>query len=218
MNLEKFLFCAQKASKYRSLHIKCYSLLPVPPSLFPIASSLFPFLSRLNLQINIMVLLETSSENSAEIVGNSLNPPVSTTSKQKTEAGLASLLLTIIELLRQLMEAQVIRQMEQQLLSETELDEAAESLQKLEEQVLELCEIFDIDPADLNVHLGEFGTLLPAPGTYYPGETSNHPSILELLDRLLNTGIVVYGDVDLGLASLDLIHAKLRLVLTSKPI
>jgi hypothetical protein len=68
------------------------------------------------------------------------------------------------------------------------------------------------------VNLGEFGTLLPPPGTYYPGETSNNPSILELLDRLLNIGIVVHGDVDLGLGNLNLIHAKLRLILTSKPI
>lgn len=156
-----------------------------------------------------MALLGSTSEN-PEIV--------STTNKLNSKAGLASLLLTVIELLRQLMEAQVIRRMEQQVLSETELDRAAESLQKLEEQVLQLCEIFEIDPASLNVNLGEFGTLLPQPGTYYPGETSNNPSILELLDRLLNIGIVVHGDVDLGLGNLNLIHAKLRLILTSKPI
>jgi hypothetical protein len=156
-----------------------------------------------------MALLSTPSEN-PEIV--------STPNKLNSKAGLASLLLTVVELIRQLMEAQVIRRMEQQILSETELDKAAESLQKLEEQVLQLCEIFEIDPADLNVNLGEFGTLLPQPGTYYPGENSNSPSILELLDRLLNIGIVVHGDVDLGLGKLDLIHAKLRLILTSKPI
>ena len=148
-------------------------------------------------------------ENSAEIVPNP--------NKLNSKASLASLLLTVVELIRQLMEAQVIRRMEEQALSESDLDQAAESLQKLEEQVLHLCEIFEIDPADLNVNLGEFGTLLPQPGTYYPGVTSNNPSVLELLDRLLNIGLVVHGDVDLGLANLNLIHAKLRLVLTSKP-
>ena len=61
------------------------------------------------------------------------------------------------------------------------------------------------------------GTLLPRDGGYYPGETSDAPSLLELLDRLLDTGVVVEGDVDLGLAQLNLIQAKLRLVLTSKP-
>ncbi len=138
-------------------------------------------------------------------------------SPKNSESGLAPLLLTVVELIRQLMEAQVIRRMDSDLLSEHELERAAESLQKLEEQVLNLCEIFDVDPADLNIDLGEFGTLLPKSG-YYPGEKSNNPSILELLDRLLNVGIVIEGSAELGLAQLNLIHAKLQLVLTSQPI
>lgn len=134
------------------------------------------------------------------------------------QAGLAPLLLTVVELVRQLMEAQVIRRMEAGSLSDDDLDRASDSLRQLEEQVVKLCEIFEIDPADLNIDLGDIGTLLPKPGGYYPGEASNNPSILELLDRLLNVGVVVEGQVDLGLANLNLIHAKLQLVLTSKPI
>lgn len=135
---------------------------------------------------------------------------------QKKEAGLAPLLLTVVELVRQLMEAQVIRRMDSSELSDADLDRAADSLRQLEEQVIKLCEIFDIEPADLNVELGEIGTLLPKAGGYYPGEPSQNPTILELLDRLLHTGVVVEGAVDLGLAQLNLIHAKLQLVLTSK--
>ncbi|MEH1869802.1 MAG: gas vesicle protein K [Nostoc sp.] len=140
-----------------------------------------------------------------------------TTSKANSKAGLAPLLLTVVELVRQLMEAQVIRRMEQDCLSESELEQASESLRKLEEQVLNLCHIFEIEPADLNINLGEVGNLLPSPGSYYPGQVGNQPSVLELLDRLLNTGIVVDGEIDLGIVQLNLIHAKLRLVLTSKP-
>jgi hypothetical protein len=135
-----------------------------------------------------------------------------------SKAGLASLVLTLVELIRQLMEAQVIRRMDDQVLSETELDAAAESLQKLEAEILRLCDIFEIDPNDLNLDLGEVGTLLPKPGSYYPGEPSQEASILELLDRLLNVGIVVQGDLDLGVANLNLIQAKIRLVLTSQPL
>jgi hypothetical protein len=123
--------------------------------------------------------------------------------KSSQEAGLAPLLLTVVELVRQLMEAQIIRRMEAGELDDTDLDRASESLRKLEEQVIQLCEV---------------GSLLPKEGGYYPGETSTSPTILELLDRLLNTGVVLQGEVDLGLADIDLIHAKLRLVLTSKPI
>ncbi|HEY9763981.1 MAG TPA: gas vesicle protein K [Trichocoleus sp.] len=145
-------------------------------------------------------------------------PDVAIRPKKGSESGLAPLLLTVIELVRQLLEAQVIRRMESGHLSDEELDRAAESIRKLEEQVLHLCEVFEVDPADLNLDLGDVGTLLPKQGGYYPGETSQSPTILELLDRLLSTGVVVEGDLDLGLAQLNLIHAKLRLVLTSKPI
>ncbi|MGF1460418.1 MAG: gas vesicle protein K [Leptolyngbyaceae cyanobacterium] len=134
------------------------------------------------------------------------------------DAGLAPLLLTVTELIRQLMEAQIIRRMESGHLADADLDRASESLQRLETEIVRLCEIFDVDPADLNIDLGELGTLLPRNGVYYPGETSSSPSLLELLDRLLDTGVVVEGDVDLGLAKLNLIHAKLRLILTSKPL
>lgn len=136
---------------------------------------------------------------------------------RSNDAGLAPLLLTVVELVRQLMEAQVIRRMESDQLTDAELDQAAESLRELEQQIVRLCDVFNIDPADLNIDLGELGTLLPKAGGYYPGETSASPSLLELLDRLLDTGVVVEGDVDLGLAQLNLIQAKLRLVLTSKP-
>lgn len=147
-------------------------------------------------------------------------PNIALTHPPKTSpnAGLAPLLLTVVELVRQLMEAQVIRRMEAGELDDNDLDRAAESLRKLQEQILNICEIFDIDPKDLNLDLGEVGTLLPTHGGYYPGEKSASPTILELLDRLLNTGVVVQGEVDLGLADIDLIHAKLQLVLTSKPI
>ncbi|HEY9621826.1 MAG TPA: gas vesicle protein K [Crinalium sp.] len=134
------------------------------------------------------------------------------------ESGLAPLLLTVVELVRQLMEAQVIRRMDASELSDDDLERASDSLRKLEEQVVRLCEIFEIAPEDLNIELGEIGTLLPKAGEYYPGEPSVNPSILELLDRLLYTGVVVEGAVDLGLAQLNLIHAKLQLVLTSKPL
>jgi hypothetical protein len=149
---------------------------------------------------------------------DSANEPSLTCPESNSKAGLAPLLLTVVELVRQLLEAQIIRRMEGGILSESDLDRAAESIQKLQEQILHLCEIFEVDPKELNVDLGEFGSLLPEPGSYYPGEDSSSPSVLELVDRLLNTGVVVEGNVDLGLAKLDLIHLKLRLVLTSQPV
>ena len=150
--------------------------------------------------------LEPSSE-------ESLTVPIDK-SQSKSEAGLAPLLLTVIELLRQLMEAQVIRRMDAGILSDQELNRAAESLRQFEEQVIRLCGAFGIDTEDLNLDLGEIGTLLPKSGGYYPGENSENPSVLELLDRILNTGVVLDGTLDLGLEGLNLIRARLLLVLS----
>ncbi len=131
------------------------------------------------------------------------------------KSGLAPLILTLVELLRQLMEAQVIRRMDDEQLTEAEIERAADSLQALEKQIFNLCEVLEIDPADLNLDLGEFGKLLPKRGAYYPNQPASESSILELLDRLISTGIVLEGDVQIGLANINLIDLKLKLLLTS---
>ncbi|MFS8911232.1 gas vesicle protein K [Synechococcus sp. H60.3] len=143
------------------------------------------------------------------------SPEDFTPGRKRPEAGLASLVLTLVELLRQLMEAQVVRQMEANRLSAEQIERAGSSLQALRQQIRQLCALLEIDPADLNLDLGDLGTLLPRQGDYYPGQPHGEGSLLELLDRLINTGIVIDGEIDLGLADLDLIHARLKLVLTS---
>lgn len=132
------------------------------------------------------------------------------------KSGLAPLVLTVVELLRQLMEAQVIRRMDAGQLNDNQIDRAADSLQALEQQIINLCEVLEIDPEDLNVDLGDIGRLLPRPGSYYPNQPSKEGSILELLDRLISTGIVVEGDVQIGMAQINLIRLQLKLILTSE--
>ncbi|MEN9220162.1 MAG: gas vesicle protein K [Thermostichales cyanobacterium GMQP_bins_62] len=132
----------------------------------------------------------------------------------KRSQGLASLVLTLVELLRQLMEAQVVRRMEANTLTPEEIERAGQSLWQLRQQVLEICQILDINPEDLNLEMGELGSLLPK-RPYYPGGEGGSASILELLDRLITTGIVIDGELDLGLAQLNLIQARLKLILTS---
>jgi len=134
---------------------------------------------------------------------------------EKSQTGLAVLVLSVVELLRQLMEAQILRRMEAQQLSEAEIERAGHSLQAMEQQILQLCDMLKVDPDDLNLDLGDFGKLLPSRGSYYPDQPNPQASVLELLDRLITTGIVIDGQVDIGLAQLDLIHLQLKVLLTS---
>ncbi|RSO08314.1 gas vesicle protein K [Streptomyces sp. WAC 05379] len=74
---------------------------------------------------------------------------------------LVALVLTVVELLRQLMERQAIRRVEQGDLSEEQIDEIGTTLMLLDERMTELCEQHGLCPEDLNLDLGPLGTLLP---------------------------------------------------------
>ena len=76
------------------------------------------------------------------------------------EQGLAKLVLSLIELLRQLLERQAIRRMEGGSLTEQQVEEMGEALMKLEAKIHELAANFGLAPADLNLDLGPLGHLL----------------------------------------------------------
>jgi hypothetical protein len=78
----------------------------------------------------------------------------------KLEKGLAQLVLTLVELLRQLMERQAVRRMEAGTLTNEEIERVGETLMRLEERMTELREHFGLQPEDLNLDLGPLGKLL----------------------------------------------------------
>lgn len=82
------------------------------------------------------------------------------TDPDNVERDLAALVLTIVELLRQLMERQALRRMDRGDLTEPELDELGRTLMLLEQRMVELREQFGLRPEDLNLDLGPLGRLL----------------------------------------------------------
>src|SRR5579862_10043752 len=76
------------------------------------------------------------------------------------EQGLAKLVLSLIELLRQLLERQAIRRMEGGSLSDEQVEEMGKALMTLETKIRELGDHFGLTPADLNLDLGPLGNLL----------------------------------------------------------
>jgi Gas vesicle protein K len=79
-----------------------------------------------------------------------------------TERGLAALVLTIVELIRQLMERQALRRIEYGDLSDEQVEQIGRTLMALEEHMAELRHHFGLRPEDLNLDLGPLGTLLPS--------------------------------------------------------
>src|SRR3954466_1311674 len=76
------------------------------------------------------------------------------------EKGLAQLVLTLVELLRQLMERQAIRRMEGGSLSDEEVERLGTTFMLLERRMQELKKSFGLEHADLNIDLGPLGRLL----------------------------------------------------------
>lgn len=79
---------------------------------------------------------------------------------ESVERGLVSLVLTIVELLRQLMERQALRRVDEGQLSEEQIERIGLTLMTLEEKMEELREHFGLTAEDLNIDLGPLGPLL----------------------------------------------------------
>jgi gas vesicle protein GvpK len=76
---------------------------------------------------------------------------------------LGRLVLTIVELVRQLMERQALRRVEAGDLPAETVERLGLGLMHLEEAMAELREHFGLQPEDLNVDLGPLGALLAPP-------------------------------------------------------
>jgi hypothetical protein len=79
---------------------------------------------------------------------------------ESVERGLAQLVLTIIELLRQLMERQALRRIDGGTLSEDQVERLGQTFMELDRRMSELTEQFGLTEEDLNLDLGPLGRLL----------------------------------------------------------
>jgi Gas vesicle protein K len=80
--------------------------------------------------------------------------------RESLEKGLAQLVLTLVELLRQLMERQALRRIEGGTLSPDEVERLGETFMLLAQRMDELKESFGLEDEDLNLDLGPLGKLL----------------------------------------------------------
>ena len=79
---------------------------------------------------------------------------------RSVEQGLAKLVLTLIELVRRLLEKQAIRRMEGGGLTPEQVEELGLALRKLEEKMGELKGQFGLEDEELNLDLGPIGRLI----------------------------------------------------------
>ena len=79
---------------------------------------------------------------------------------KKTEQGLAKLVLTLVELIRRLMEKEAFRRVKRGTLSPAEIQKLGLSLKAVKRKIKEIQTIFGIEDKELNLDLGPLGNLM----------------------------------------------------------
>jgi hypothetical protein len=80
--------------------------------------------------------------------------------RESVERGLVQLVLTVVELLRQLMERQALRRVDQGGLTDDQVERLGGTLLLLNQRMEQLKEHFGLRDEDLNLDLGPLGPLL----------------------------------------------------------
>ena len=79
---------------------------------------------------------------------------------KKTEQGLAKLVLTLVELIRKLMEKEAYRRVKRGTLAPAEVQKLGLSLKAVKRKIQEIQAIFGIEDEELNLDLGPLGNLM----------------------------------------------------------
>jgi len=87
-------------------------------------------------------------------------PPRWNANPEEVRRAVLKLVLTLVELIRQLLERQAIRRMDAGTLTDDETEHVGRALMQLQDTILDLAKQFDIDPSELNLDLGPIGKLL----------------------------------------------------------
>lgn len=82
------------------------------------------------------------------------------TDENDIESGVARLVLTLVELIRQVLEHQAIRRMEGDTLTDEEVERLGMALLRLQERLDEIKDVFGVTDEELNIDLGPLGRLL----------------------------------------------------------
>ena len=86
--------------------------------------------------------------------------PKTTITPENVEKGLVKLVLTLVDLIRKLMEKQAVRRMDEGQLHASEIEKLGNTFFLLDEKMEQLKKTFGLEDEDLNLDLGPLGNLL----------------------------------------------------------
>lgn len=124
----------------------------------------------------------------------------------KLQIGLAKLVLTLVEVLRQVLEKEARRRVESGTLSVEEVDRLGLAFMQIKQKVYELSHEFGVNYEELDVNLG----LLRA-----GNKPLGNISLVDVIDKLLYKKVAIIGKVKISVANIDLVILDLLAILST---
>ena len=129
---------------------------------------------------------------------------------QKLQNGLGKLVLTLVELLRQILERQARRRIESGTLTSQEIERLGLAFMQTRQKIVEISKEFGCSAEELDLNLGSL--------IKFENASLDKISIVDVVDKLLDKGVLVTGQVTISVADVDLIALDLLATLSSIPI
>jgi gas vesicle protein GvpK/gas vesicle protein GvpA/GvpJ/GvpM family len=125
--------------------------------------------------------------------------------RENVQTGLVKLVLTLVEVIRQVMEKQALRRVDAGDLTVDEVERLGVAFIEIRRELRAICRQFGIDPSDLRTELGQI---------VRTGDRKlDGASLADVLDRLMYRGAVVAGKVRISVSDIDLLGLDLYAML-----
>jgi hypothetical protein len=120
---------------------------------------------------------------------------------EKLQKGLAKLILALVQTLADILEKQAARRVESGTLSEEQVERLGLAFMQIRERTADIAEKFGLSEEDLGIRLsGEKGQV----------------TLVDVVDKLIEQGTVISGDVAVAVAGVDLVTLRLLATITSR--
>ena len=127
---------------------------------------------------------------------------------QKLQKGLGKLVLTLVEILRQILEKQARRRIESGTLTSEEVERLGLAFMQTRQKITEISKEFGCSIEELDLSLGSLKS---------ENTSLSKISIIDVVDKLLDKGVMVAGQVIISVADVDLIALDLLATLSAIP-
>ena len=122
---------------------------------------------------------------------------------EKLQHGLAKLVLTLVQTVTDVLEKTAIRRVESGTLTTEEVERLGLAFMQIRERTSDIADKFGVKPEELGIRLSQH-------------EDRKQVTIVDIVDKLIDQGTVIAGDVTLAVAGVDLATIRLLATLTTK--